>query len=79
MQDDTSECGESFQDSRKMYGMSRFGEKFKRSWIRKLEKLKKNIWEPTNLEKIHETRGKLNKKLQFEEQKFKNNVQISEK
>ena len=48
--------------------MSRFGEKFKRSWIRKLEKLKKNIWEPTNLEKIHETRGKLKQKLQFEEQ-----------
>ena len=48
--------------------MSRFGEKFKRSWIQKLEKLKKNVWEPTNLEKILETRGKLKQKLQFEEQ-----------
>ena len=41
MQDDTSECGESFRDSRKRYGMSRFGEKFKRSWIRKLEEEKR--------------------------------------
>ena len=45
MQDDTSECGESFRDSQEMYGTSRFGEKFKRSWIRKLEKLKKNVWD----------------------------------
>ena len=43
MQDDTSECGESFRDSRKIYGTSRFGEKLKKkvgygNW----KKVKKN-------------------------------------
>ena len=39
MQDDTSECEESFQDSQKMYRTSRFDEKLKRSLGTETEKI----------------------------------------
>ena len=41
MQDDTSECRESFRDLRKMYGMSQFDENLKRSSGKKKKKKEK--------------------------------------
>ena len=63
-QDDTSECGESFRDSRKTYGTSRFGEKLKKklrygNWKKKSEEKRIQM---TNFENIREVRGKQDKK-----------------
>ena len=63
-----------FEIRRKMYGTSRFGEKLKKKFgYENWEKLKINVWRLTTLQKIRETRGKLEKiyssKTKIENQK----------